>query len=80
MKFLRLSNLIFPDPTPPYNNLSIGSITRSVMLFARSPLWEARSSTKGRPEYHSCRLGTLLDPIRQGLEAKMKGLKLEDFA
>ncbi|GFF30987.1 hypothetical protein IFM46972_03089 [Aspergillus udagawae] len=79
MKFLRLSNLIFPDPRPPYDNLSIGSLTRSMVLFARSPLWEARLSTKGRPEWHSCRLGTLLDPIRQGLESKMNGLKLEDF-
>lgn len=80
MKFLRLSNLIFPDPTPPYNNLSIGSLTRSVMLFARSPLWESRTSTKGRPEWHSCKLGAHLDPIRQDLEAKMNGLKLEDYA
>ncbi|GFF37903.1 hypothetical protein IFM58399_05056 [Aspergillus lentulus] len=79
MKFLRLSNLIFPDPRPPYDNLSIGSLTRSVVLFARSPLWEARLSTKGRPEWHSCRLGTLLDPVRRDLEAKMNGLKLEDF-
>ncbi|KAF7169067.1 hypothetical protein CNMCM5623_001899 [Aspergillus felis] len=79
MKFLRLSNLIFPDPSPPYDKLSIGSLTRSMVLFARSPLWEARLSTKGRPEWHNCRLGTLLDPIRQGLESKMNGLKLEDF-
>ncbi|GIK06683.1 hypothetical protein Aspvir_002333 [Aspergillus viridinutans] len=79
MKFLRLSNLIFPDPMPPYENLSVGSLTRSMVLFARSPLWEARLSTKGRAEWHSCRLGTLLDPIRQGLESKMNGLKLEDF-
>ncbi|RHZ44639.1 hypothetical protein CDV55_100167 [Aspergillus turcosus] len=80
IKFLRLSNLIFPDPAPPYNNLSIGSLTRSVMLFARSPLWESRLSTKGRAEWHSCKLGTLLDPVRRDLEDKMRGLKLEDFA
>jgi hypothetical protein len=79
MKFLRLANLIFPDPRLPYDNLSIGSLTRSVVLFARSPLWEARLSTKGRPEWHSCRLGTVLNPIRRGLETKMNGLKLEDY-
>ncbi|KAH1287596.1 hypothetical protein KXW56_001348 [Aspergillus fumigatus] len=79
IKFLRLSSLIFPDPRPPYDTLSIGSLTRSIILFARSPLWEARLSTKGRPEWHSCRLGTLLDPVRRGLETKMNGLKLEDF-
>ncbi|GFF59813.1 hypothetical protein IFM51744_10058 [Aspergillus udagawae] len=79
MKFLRLSNLIFPDSRPPYDNLSIGSVTRSMVLFARSPLWEARLSTKGRPEWHSCRLGTLLEPIRQDMESKMNGLKLEAF-
>ncbi|RHZ59253.1 uncharacterized protein CDV56_105070 [Aspergillus thermomutatus] len=75
IKFLRLFNLIFPDPTPPFDNLSIASLARSLSL-VRFPICEPQwpALMDSHFEQHRCKLELLLDPIRRDLESKMNGL------